>query len=231
MSYRLPNDTAIKLRKRGLTVVEHAGWQTRGRPASTGSFQPVGVLCHHTATPKDASNDNVVGLLINGRSDLPGPLCHFGLDRDGKVHLIASGRANHAGEAKASGTVAAGDGNVLYIGIEAFNAGPAEDYPEAQYQAYIKLAAALCLDFTHNSEKTVRGHKETSVTGKIDPNFNMDAFRLRVKAEMEKMSAPPKSRGAKVDAAIDNLKAAKGGGKRGQKIKSALNKLLGIKPR
>jgi hypothetical protein len=173
----LPANLPALLRAEGLRVVEHDGWRKRGRP---GPFAPVGVLCHHTATPKSASDAAVCRLLIVGRSDLPGPLSQIGLARDGTVHLIAAGRANHAGTAQSSGTVAAGDGNTLYIGIEAFNDGVGEPWPAVQYDAYVTLAAALSKHVTGNSAQTVRGHKETSVTGKIDPRFDMDTFRARV---------------------------------------------------
>jgi hypothetical protein len=173
----LPANLPALLRAEGLRVVEHGGWRARGRP---GAFSPVGVLCHHTATSKSASDEAVCRLLIVGRSDLPGPLCQIGLARDGTVHLIAAGRANHAGSAKSSGTVAAGDGNTLYIGIEAFNDGVGEPWPAVQYDAYVTLAAALCEHVTGNSAQTVRGHKETSLSGKIDPRFDMDTFRARV---------------------------------------------------
>lgn len=189
---RLPSNLPEILRAAGLTVVEHDGWETRGRPASTGGFAPVGVLCHHTATKKSVPNANVIALLIRGRSDLPGPLCNMGLDRAGVVHMIAAGRANHAGKAKASGTVKAGDGNQLYIGIEAFNDGVGEPWPAVQMSAYALLCATLSTEVTHNSSETVRGHKETSVTGKIDPTFSMPQFRVKVKAAMTKTPAKPK---------------------------------------
>lgn len=180
----LPANLPRILRAEGLRVVEHDGWRKRGRP---GPFAPVGVLCHHTATGKSASDAAVCLLLIVGRSDLPGPLSQIGLARDGTVHLIAAGRANHAGKAKSSGTVAAGDGNTLYVGVEAFNDGVGEPWPAVQYDAYVTLAAALSKHVTGNSAQTVRGHKETSVAGKIDPRFDMDAFRGRVD---ERISRP-----------------------------------------
>lgn len=186
----LPHNLPQILRAAGLVVVEHDGWRTRGRPASTGRFAPVGVLCHHTATGPRTSDAAVVRLLIEGRTDLAGPLCHLGLDRQGRVHIIAAGRANHAGKAKASGTVAAGDGNELYIGIEAFNDGVGEKWGKVQYDAYVLLAATLSEKVTKNSAQTVRGHKETSVTGKIDPTFNMDVFRDKVAAEMRPKLEP-----------------------------------------
>jgi N-acetylmuramoyl-L-alanine amidase len=185
---RLPNDLPERLRKYGLTVVETDGWKTRGRPVSTGEFYPQGVLCHHTATGKNWTDKSVVDLLINGRKDLPGPLSQFGLTRDGTVYIIASGRCNHAGPSKASGTVSAGDGNKLYVGIEAFNDGIKEAWNSTQYKAYYTLCAALSLEITKNSSQTVRGHKETSTSGKPDPKFDMNVFRARV-SEVMKESA------------------------------------------
>lgn len=192
----LPANLPALLRKHGLTVVEVPGWKTRGRPASTGGFAPVGVLCHHTAS--SANGQAAIPLLVNGRSDLPGPLCHLSLDRQGVVYIVAAGRANHAGEARKSGTVASGDGNTLYIGIEAQNEGTGEHWPKAQYDAYVLLCAVLSVEVTHNSAQTVRGHKETSVTGKIDPagptpyeaTFDMDRFRARVATQMTEIRKP-----------------------------------------
>lgn len=199
----LPADLPKTLRAAGLKVVEVDGWQRRGRPASSGSFAPVGVLCHHTAGHDgigDPGDDlaYVRDVLVQGRSDLPGPLCQLALSAEGVVYVVAAGRANHAGKARASGTVAAGDGNALYIGIEAMNAGNGSDvWEKAQYDAYVLLCAVLSLKVTGNSAETVRAHRETSVTGKIDPagptpyerTFDMDKFRARV-AERMKASAP-----------------------------------------
>lgn len=186
----LPATLPATLRAAGLKVVELDGWHGRGRPASTGGFDPVGVLCHHTATGPKTSDAAVLRLLVGGRSDLPGPLCNLGLGRDGTVYVIASGRANHAGKAKASGTVAAGDGNSLYIGIEAFNDGVGEPWPKVQYDAYALLCAALSAKVTGNSVNTVRAHKETSVTGKIDPRFDMDDFRRATQRQMDALARP-----------------------------------------
>lgn len=191
MTYRrLPSTLPATLKAAGLTVIEVEGWQTRGRPSSTGGFNPKGVLCHHTATSPKTSNAAVVNLLVKGRSDLPGPLCHFGLRRDGAVYIIASGRANHAGKAKASGNMPSGDGNELYIGIEAFNDGVHEAWSTKQKHAYAVLCAVLSVKITKNSSASVRGHKETSVTGKIDPTFDMGAFRSAVATNIKALTAP-----------------------------------------
>lgn len=191
MAYkRLPSNLPEILRKHGLKVRQTSGWQSRGRPPSTGDFNPVGVLCHHTATSKATPVSAVLRLLINGRPDLPGPLCQFGLDRDGTVWIVAAGRANHAGVAKSHGSVAAGDGNELYYGIEAFNDGRGEKWPKAQMEAYVLLAAVLQYEFTKNSARAVSGHKETSVTGKVDPTFNMDTFRYQVSTKLKQLRKP-----------------------------------------
>lgn len=235
--YRLPDNTPEILRRHGLKVRVVPGWKKRGRPASTGGFNPVGVLCHHTATTVAWTIAAVLRLLTGGRSGLPGPLCHFGLDRKGTVWLVAAGRANHAGKARSVGSVAAGDGNTLYLGIEAFNAGTGEPWPAVQYNAYVLLCAVLSVEFTKNSVRTVAGHKETSTTGKIDPTFDMDAFRKRVAVMMEQIekdntTPKPVSRGELVDDAMGNLRKArrKTEGARKAKIKAALNELKKISP-
>ena len=201
--YQLPADTPKILRAAGLKLTALPGWKTRGRPPSTGGFSPVGVLCHHTATTVAWTIAAVLRLLTGGRTGLPGPLAQFGLGRNGRVYLIAAGRANHAGTARAAGTVAAGDGNELYIGIEAFNSGTGEAWPNVQYDAYVLLAAALSVFITKNSYKTVHGHKETSTTGKIDPTFDMDLFRKRVATKMRFLAEPPKNPSAPEKPATD----------------------------
>lgn len=229
---KLPDHLPAVLRRYGLKVVEVPGWKTRGRPTSTGGFNPVGVLCHHTATTKRTLVASVLRLLVQGRSDLPGPLCQLSLGRDGTVYIVASGRANHAGVAKSSGTVAGGDGNVLYIGIEAQNDGVGEPWPAVQYAAYVLLCAVLSVEITHNSANTVRGHKETSVTGKVDPRFNMDEFRNKVAVKMGELTKPQHidSHGKYVDHALADLrKAKKGKGDRAKNLQAAIASLKLVK--
>lgn len=167
---------ANRLRGDGyLTVRETTGWKSRGRP---GSFAPQGVLIHHTAFHATQANPApALSTVINGRGEpdpLPGPLCHVLIDRLGVCHVIASGRANHAGEARASGPMPAGDGNTMYVGIE-IDYAPQEPYNQSpstdQWVAAINAAAAIVSRLGHGSNY-VRYHKETSVTGKWDPgNF------------------------------------------------------------
>lgn len=165
------------LRSAGLTVVETPGW--RERTATSGPQPvPVGVLEHHTATLASPENPApTVDMCINGRPDLAGPLCHGLIGFDGVVHLIAAGRANHAGQAKASGPNPAGDGNTLYVGFEWDYQGVDQGPSPQQYGAAV-IATVAVLRQLGRPMDAARGHKETSVTGKIDPGqVDMDRFR------------------------------------------------------
>ena len=213
MTYRYLTDLADACRKSGLTVIELPDWEKRGRPASTGDFDPHGVLCHHTGGTSD-TRGYVEWMTLTGRSDLPAPLCQLALDRKGAVYVCAAGRANHGGKAKASGPMPSGDANELYIGIEALNTG-SEGWTKAQYDAYVRLVAALCSHYGWPASH-VRAHRETSVTGKWDPGkIDMDDFREHVGAKIGP-AEPPKPLGPvkqwRIDAAaaagIENADAA-----------------------
>jgi hypothetical protein len=162
----------------GLDVVEVPGWRTRGH----GSLTSVeSITCHHTATSAAASGDYpTLGIVRDGRSDLPGPLSQLGLGRSGTVYIIASGVAFHAGATHESWM-----DNWHAIGIEAEHPGVGV-WPTVQYDAYARLCAALC---DHYGVPTARvlGHKEVATpTGrKVDPNFDMPAFRGLVDEERD----------------------------------------------
>lgn len=82
------------LRAEGLTVVEVGAWRTHNRNHK-GPWGPVnGVMVHHTVTHGTAYT---VQLCRDGDAALPGPLCHGVITKDGRVHLVGYGRANHAG--------------------------------------------------------------------------------------------------------------------------------------
>ena len=132
----------IVLRNAGLKVAEVDGWPNRGR-GDVGTIK--GVMCHHTAGPVNGNMPSL-GVLREGRSDLPGPLAQLGLGRDGTYYVIAAGRANHAGRGEWKGVA---DGNGSFIGIEAENTGIGdstkpkfEPWPEVQLDAYRRGDAA-----------------------------------------------------------------------------------------
>jgi hypothetical protein len=196
----------------GLTVHEHAGWRTHNREKATGKgFGPVyGVLMHHTAGHGDKE------LCFNGRSDLPGPLCHSWLGQTEGLWMIGHGRTNHAGlvdpdvidALRAEAAVlpkddkADADGNDCLYGIEIENLGNGRDpYPDAQYQQAVLWAAAICR--AHGwTEKSVAGHKEVQ-PGKIDPSFDMDVFRADVKKQLAKTVGKPVSQPVAATPTVD----------------------------
>lgn len=195
---KLPANLPKLLRDRGLTVVEVDGWEDRGRPASKGTFRPVGVLWHHTGSV-DKAGDPADDLayarwLANvGRADLPAPLCHLSISAEGVVYVIAAGRANHAGEARASGSVAEGDGNSLYVGVECMNSG-SQGWPAAQYAAMVTTGAVL-MDVLGTSAEAQRAHRETSKTGKWDPGMvNMPDFREDIDEQHRAWAGKPSQR-------------------------------------
>jgi hypothetical protein len=184
------------LRAAGLSVVEHDGWQDRGRP---GQFEPVGVLCHHTSSNPAGGNTAALSTVLKGRLDedppLPGPLSQLLLARDGTWHVIAAGRCNHAGKGKWR-TVTAG--NTSFIGVEAENNGAGEPWPAKQLDSYAHGVAAI-LKHLKADDSMAAGHKEYAlpVGRKVDPTFDMVAFRQRVQAI--NAGDPPPARPAAFD--------------------------------
>lgn len=164
------------LENAGLKVACVDGWENAGR-AEMGVVR--GVLCHHTAGAA-RGNMPTLGLLMRGRSDLPGPLAQLGLGRDGTFYVIAAGRCNHAGAGEWQGITT---GNSSFIGIEAENCGTADDpWPEVQMQAYQRGVAAILNKLGHADARFCAGHKEYALPRgrKSDPSFDMDQFRVEV---------------------------------------------------
>ncbi|MFI7240119.1 peptidoglycan-binding protein [Streptomyces cyaneofuscatus] len=186
----------------GLTVVEHPGWRTNSRNHK-GAWGPVyGVMIHHTVTSGTASS---VNLCFNGHSALPGPLCHGVIAKDGTVHLVGNGRANHAGSGDGDvlravmaerslppDNQADTDGNRAFYGFEAVNLGDGKDpWPAAQLLAIERAAAAVCR--AHGwGKRSVIGHLEWQ-PGKVDPRgFTMNSMRARIGARLDVDPVPTK---------------------------------------
>ncbi|MFE5542763.1 peptidoglycan-binding protein [Streptomyces sp. NPDC056534] len=199
------------LKDEGLSVAEYKNWRTHSRNHK-GPWGPMnGVVIHHTA------GRNSLNFCYNGSADLPGPLCHTHLAKDGKATMLSAGRANHAGtfaanafnamrdEAKTHPRPDAAepiDGNRHCYGIEIENLGNGKDvYPAAQYDAAVRWAAAICR--AHGwSAQSVIGHKEgtrrktdpAGPIGKADgPMWDMTQFRADVQKRLDaKPTTPPK---------------------------------------
>jgi hypothetical protein len=159
---------------RGLRVQYASGWESRSNGYS---FNPtVGFVDHHTAATSDIDN-----VLINGRSDLPGPLCNWALHKDGSWVLIAAGGANHAGQSQPGAPT-----NSTGWGCEATGPIPLDGYgPSAfpNYDEYVTGMACI-LEAESWAASKIWGHKEScSPSGrKIDPSFDMNSFRSSIGA-------------------------------------------------
>lgn len=80
---------ASRLESQGVPVAYVDGWEDRGRPWA---FDPRGLVIHHTATQGYQYDYASLGIVRDGRSDLPGPLAQFGIGRHtGTVYVVASG--------------------------------------------------------------------------------------------------------------------------------------------
>lgn len=168
-------DIADVLRRGGLSVIEAPGWRTRGwkSPYSTpdgGLRALTGGLVHHTGTPLRAKGDYPTwDTIVNGRSDVPGPLSQLGLGRGGDWYVFAAGRANHSG--------AVDDvrfSNPQCLGVEAEHDGVSA-WPVRQYLSYVTGCAVLARHYGI----PWRAHKEAAVPygRKPDPIFDMAVFR------------------------------------------------------
>ncbi|MEV6400934.1 N-acetylmuramoyl-L-alanine amidase [Streptomyces sp. NPDC051907] len=172
------------LRDEGLTVVEVGNWRTHNRGQRGDGWGPVhGVLLHHTVTKGTQSSIDIVR---DGYAELPGPLCHGLIDKDGKVYLVGYGRTNHAGlgDPRVLDAViaekslpaprygeSAKDGNARLYGFECVNLGDGKDsWPAVQVEAMVRASAALVRahDWGKDGKTSVLAHKEWQY-GKPDP--------------------------------------------------------------
>lgn len=181
-------DLADVCRSSGLPVVEVEGWRTRGY-AGQSLASARGVLWHHTATGRAAfarADCPTLDMLVNGRANLPGPLCNLALGRSGTVYVVAAGLANHAGEGSAPG-IPVNTGNSYLLGIEMESSGVQPwDWTPEQIDAAPRLGAALeraYLSWLPESDRLQLGHYEYSSAGKIDPAGwpgGMDGLRASI---------------------------------------------------
>jgi N-acetylmuramoyl-L-alanine amidase len=183
------------LKAEGVHVVEVGDWRTHNR-AGHGAWGPVnGVMVHHTVT---RGTDNTVAICRDGYTALPGPLCHGVIAKNGAVHLVGYGRANHAGSGDDDVLAAViaekplpapneanTDGNSRFYGFECENLGDGTDpWPAAQVEAIVRTAAALCRahGWGKDGPTSVIGHREWQ-PGKVDPRgpgMSMPDVRKRV---------------------------------------------------
>lgn len=179
------------LRDEGASVVEVGDWSRRNRDHKGPWIGDTGVMIHHTASKGTSAS---VSVCRYGRRDLPGPLCHGVIAKDGTVFLVGYGRANHAGLGDSAVLKAVKadrkklpaprkwdtDGNRYFFGFECVNAGTGKDpWPKAQMDAIVRVSAALCRSKEWEANRVI-GHKEWQ-KGKIDPKgFSMNTLRSQI---------------------------------------------------
>ena len=192
------------LRAEGVKVVETSGWRTHNRN-SKGAWGPVhGVMIHHTVTKGTA---NTVKICRDGYAGLPGPLCHGVIAKDGTVHLVGYGRANHAGSGDdevlaavvaekklPADNEANTDGNARFYGFECENLGDGKDpWPAVQREAIVRASAALVRahKWGKDGDTSVIGHAEWQ-PGKVDPK-GIDGGMPGIRADVAERLKHPAS--------------------------------------
>jgi hypothetical protein len=189
-------ETALK--DANLNVEARPGWETNA--ASRYSFNPIGVMLHHTASNRNTGRTMPSRDIVQfGRKDLKGPLSQFLIGRDGAILLIAGGRCHHAGRGQTSVLNASMDdvlppdngegaydarkigsfkgGNKYWVGIEIENDGIGEPYSDEVIDATIRTCAVLCQLHKWNPLTRVIMHREWTKR-KIDPSSRIPWRRL-----------------------------------------------------
>lgn len=197
-----PDQFVNALRAEGCRVVTVGEWRTHNRN-HRGAWGPVyGTMTHHTA----GYEKGAVSFCYNGDADLPGPLCHGVITKDGTIHVISVGRSNHAGGGDPNvlaavkderyndrppvpqvGNKNGVDGNAHFYGWECVNLGDGKDpWPAVQVEAMVRANAAVDR-FYKWTEKSSISHEEWSAD-KRDPRGpgmpSMPVFRARIKERL-----------------------------------------------
>lgn len=185
-TYRRALFLADVLRRADLHVVEEAGWKTRGRPISSGSFDPRAFLLHHDASRVGESIPEGKNLVRDGRSDLAGPLSQLYYSY-GTFYVLASGRANHAGVGPGWGVVGKNLGNALAIGCE-WDHTTGETVTAHELADLTRGAAAILDALAADPFRACMGHREYAPGRKTDPAaVDLVAYRRNVAAAISEL--------------------------------------------
>lgn len=150
-------------------MIEESGWKTRGRPSSSGSFQPRAVLRHWDASSNGSHNVNV---LINGNGSADGPLCSIWTcdgdsGHEASVHVIAAGRCNHGGTGDGWGLIPRDDANTYAVGHE-IRQTVNEPWPADQLEQVRMAEAAILAKLGEQASNGLCSHSEYAPDRKID---------------------------------------------------------------
>ncbi|MFT3871042.1 MAG: N-acetylmuramoyl-L-alanine amidase [Nocardioides sp.] len=190
---------ADELRAAGCSVVEHPGWKTRGRPRSAGPFMPTGVMWHHDASAIGPSPAMAAFIASIGRpgDGIPAPLAQLwvcmgcrGLHPVGTWHVLAAGRANHAGLGDGFGRIGRDMGNTRTVGVETDNT-TGEKTPLDMLASLEVGTAAILRRLGSDPADSLCGHKEYAHGRKFDPDdIDMILARKSVAATINRQNHP-----------------------------------------
>jgi len=157
-------------------------------PSAPGTFTPIGVVLHHTASRLSMDPMPSLRTVQYGRSDLPGPLCNVLVGRDGQVAVITDGRANDTGGGdpcvlaalRNDRPIPAPDdrsghrvnGNPWFYDVEVENDGVGEGWSDRLIARTVEVAAVLCRYNGWGAERVIC-HREWT-RRKIDPSWRGD---------------------------------------------------------
>lgn len=239
MAYQRILDLPAVLRRAGLEVIEHPGWRERGLDPGQ-RFEPDTLVWHHDASAVGDSPSvpqSMINRFLVGAAQFWVCAGCNGAHRVGAWHIIASGRAPHAGE-----VLPGMPDNFDSVGVETDHT-TGEEWPAELLRSLRVGSAAIFAHWRVHPSKALHFHKSIcSPPGrKVDPDgLNLSEERQRVSNLMLKpapvIPPPPKpapklTRGARIDAALKELRAARDNTKhpvRLGRIKAALKALRGI---
>lgn len=181
----------------------YSGAETRSRPGGLADL--VGLINHHTGGGS-ASASYLYFLAVTGRpaEGIPGPLCDVATDMGGTVHILATGRANHAGSGSSttlarvraesypgySGELKPGpdniNGNPVYLGNEIIYSGTRPP-TAAQYRGAVLWNVAM-IDLLRWTALSVISHREH--TRRKDDPFGIDMAAMRVECRRVHAAGP-----------------------------------------
>lgn len=179
MSVQIIQAIADNFVARGGRAVFANGWATRGNGQSSNYG---GLLIHHTA---GGNNVNIDQILIDGRWDLPGPLCNYCIMYDGDLGVIAAHPANHAGASGGWDTAPlprTGLFNREIIGVEIQYRGT-EPMAAVQYESAKRLSNSVLEVLGRAGQyDRIKFHQGTSIEGKWDPGYDARGYTYDINA-------------------------------------------------
>jgi len=173
----------------GYPVVLVDGYLTRGFETD---YDPHVVVTHHTGGPTDGGDMPSLGICVNGRVDLDGPLANYCVGRSGTIYVVATGKANNAGVGHWTVGDKTYDSNYDTVGIEPENNG-SQPWPVFQVDSCQRLEAEI-LRRLGEPAANLCGHKEWADPDgrKVDPHtINMTTRRAAVAALLEGSTLTP----------------------------------------